>query len=226
MLGFSVVGSGRSGRSEPGLGVVGGRVVGLLVVVVVVWLLLGGGVAWGLVGHGFVGEFGGGGDGDGRFGQVGPVGVGVLGSGDVLTVDEGQGASEPVARVQRFDAGGGFVSRFAVDPSFAGGLTGFAVDPAGAVYVATGANGGVPSVVKYSLAGDVVYALNAGAVWSIVAGARVAVDPVDGSVYAMVTDALGAGLGRSGGLIRCRGCWFRRLMGLVRRVAVSGRVRR
>jgi hypothetical protein len=81
-----------------------------------------------------------------------------------------------------------FASSFLLDSSYQGGVSSAAVDASGAVYVATGFNGGVPSVVKYGAAGGVVYALGAsGSGTSINAGAQVAVDPVDGTVYVTAT---------------------------------------
>lgn len=171
MLGSLALGSSR----------VAGRLVGV-VVVAAVWLLSAGG-AWATTGHVFVGQFGGVGNGDGKFDEPlgnGPAGLAATASGEVVAVDE--------ARVQRFSAAGVFASSFFLDPSFQGGVSSAAVDPSGAVYVATGFNGGVPSVVKYGAAGGVVYGLDAsGSATSINAGAQVAVDPADGTVYVTAT---------------------------------------
>ena len=108
----------------------------------------------------------------------------------------GKRAQATQPRVQRFSADGAFLSRFAIDPSFEGGVSGLAVDPRGlgAVYVATGVNGGVPSVVKYSTAGVKELVLDGGSGVSINSDPRVAVDPVDGSVYVTATDLSTQGL--------------------------------
>jgi hypothetical protein len=160
-------------------------------------LSVGAGPVWGSVGHGFAGEFGGLGGGDGQFGQPlqnGPTGIGVMASGDVLTADEGQGVTSSAPRVQRFSQAGAFASAFLLDSSYAGGISSIAVDPAGpgAVYVATGFNGGVPSVAKYTAtgvsAGTLVDVLDPGLTTSVNAGAQVAVDPANGTVYATAID--------------------------------------
>jgi hypothetical protein len=176
-----------------------GRVVGLTVVGAVLVLVAGGGSARATTGHTYAGQFGGLGNGDGQFGEPfgnGPAGVAVMAStGEVLTADAAQTGQTTQPRVQLFSAAGVFESRFALDGSYDGGVSGLAVDPggAGAAYVATGANGGVPSVVKYSLAGVKEHALDVGVSGvSIVPNPHVAVDPVDGTVYVTVTDALGA----------------------------------
>ena len=171
-----------------------GRVVVGLVVVVSVWVLVvGGGCAWATTGHGFAGHFGGLGDGDGQFGEPsgGPTGLAAMAStGEVFTADAGGGSQGIQPRVQRFSADGVFLSRFAIDPSYEGGVSGLAVDPRGlgAVYVATGFNGGVPSVVRYSTTGVKELVLDGGLGVSINGDPRVAVDPVDGSVYVTATD--------------------------------------
>jgi hypothetical protein len=174
-------------------------VVGLAVIAAALLLTAGGGSAWATTGHTFVGQFGGAGDGDGQFGEpnaVGPAGVAVMPStGEVYTVDAAQATGPPQPRVQRFSADGVFMSRFAINPSYEGGASGLAVDAgSGAVYVATGVNGGLfPTVVKYTAAGVEDHALNVGVSGtSINPSAQVAVDPVDGTVYVTVTDALGA----------------------------------
>ena len=195
-----------------GRGVSGGAVVAPLVggsgasavgrwLVVLLLALVGGfafvapGSAWATTGHSFVGQFGEAGTGDGQFSssrQNGPVGLGVMSStGEVFTADDGQGVSDSESRVQRFDATGEFQSKFALDPTFLGGVSGIGVG-GGAVYVATGANGGDPAVVKYSLAGVRQYVLDVGSsVVSINQNAQVAVDPVDGTVYVTVTNEYG-----------------------------------
>ncbi len=127
-------------------------------------------------GHTFAGSFGGPGGENGQFSPA-PLGVGVGLSGEVFVADS--------SRMQSFSAEGVFASAFALEPSFDGGVSAIAVDSggAGAVYVATGANGGTPSVAKYS-AGALAYTLDAGSTTAIDPGARVAVDPADGTVYA------------------------------------------
>ncbi len=127
-------------------------------------------------GHTFAGSFGGPGGENGQFNPA-PLGIGVGLSGEVFVADS--------SRMQSFSAEGVFASAFALEPSFDGGVSAIAVDSsgAGAVYVATGANGGTPSVAKYS-AGALSYTLDAGSTTGIDPGARVAVDPADGTVYA------------------------------------------
>ncbi len=174
-----------------------GLFVGLLVV--------SGGVgsAWATTGHGFVGQFGGDGDGDGLFAEPvhnGPSGVAVLGSsGDVFTVDAGQGVGVPVPRVQRFSDVGVFASRFAIGSLYnaAGSV---AVDPAGEVYVSANRYvDGAPlgAVVKLGADGTFAYELDgpgSGTTFNnpLFGVAPVAVDPVDGSVFVAATDSGGA----------------------------------
>jgi hypothetical protein len=164
-----------------------------------VWLLLlSNGAAWATTGHTFVGQFGGAGNSDGQFGEgndVGPGGIAVMPStGEVVTVDEAR-ANRPFAvpRLQRFTADGVFVSSFPLDPSYEGGFSAVAVeDSSGAAYVASGFNGGIPSVLKYTAMGEVDYALDgSGAGFTISPRPYVAVDPADGSVYVTVTDSNG-----------------------------------
>jgi hypothetical protein len=149
------------------------------------------GSAWATTGHTFADAFGGLGAGEGQFNMPlrhGPAGVAVMPStGEVFTAED--------HRVQRFSAAGVFGSAFPLDPSYEGGVTGLAADPAGfgAIYVATGFNGGVPTVVKYSVAGVKLYALDVGSSGvSIIHGAQVAVDPADGTVYVTVTNEFGS----------------------------------
>ncbi len=147
--------------------------------------------AWATTGHGFADSFGAAGNGDGQFGAGGPAGVVVdQVSGDVLVGDPGHALGDgttPDPRIERFDASGAFVSSFAIDAAAANSGTQLAVDPAGAgsVYVSTGAG----SVVKYSLAGVLAYALDVGASGTAInPGAGVAVDPSTGTVYVTATD--------------------------------------
>lgn len=176
MLGSLAVGSGR---------------VGVAIGLVAAWFLaIGGGTSLGSTGHTLAGQFGGFGSGDGQFDQSrgGPGGIAVMPStGEVFTVD----AAIP-ARAQRFSADGVFSTALTLGPlSFA--ASGIAVDSggSGAVYVATNVSGDGPSVRKYSLAGSLAYALGRPGA-SIQPGAKVAVDPADGTVYVTAIDDLGA----------------------------------
>jgi len=181
---------GGSGASALGRGL-----VVLLLALVGGFAFVAPGSAWATTGHAFVGEFGGAGNGDGKFDQPpgGPGGVAVMPStGEVFAAD-----SPLAARVQRFSADGVFADAFALDPSLDGRVSGLAVDPTGlgAFYVATGLGGlSAPAVTKYSLAGVKAYALDVGGSGvSLNPGARVAVDPVDGTVFVTVTnDEFGA----------------------------------
>ncbi len=210
-LGLSFFFEGGSRSLEPGMAVVlpsSGfgfsraavrAVLALIAALVAVAAMAGplSGCAWATTGHTFAGQFGGLGDGDGQFGEPlgnGPGGVAVMAStGEVFTADAAQASQATQPRVQRFSADGAFLSRFAIDPSFEGGVSGLAVDPRGlgAVYVATGINGGVPSVVKYSTTGVKELVLDGGPGVSINGNPRVAVDPVDGSVYVTATSTQG-----------------------------------
>jgi hypothetical protein len=171
------------------------RVAGLVVVASLLVLVVGGGRAWATTGHTFAGQFGELGNGDGQFGEpagYGPGGMAVMAStGEVFTADAAQ-ANQPLQpRVQRFSADGVFASRFDLDRSvgFDGGVSGLAVDPRGlgAVYVALGFNG-LPSVTKYSTTGVKELALDGGAGVALHGNPHVAVDPLDGTVYATATD--------------------------------------
>jgi len=173
-----------------GASVFGRRLVVLLLALFGAAALVVPGSAWATTGHTFAGEFGEYGNGDGQFAEPfhnGPSAVAVMPStGEVFAVDEG--------RVQRFSEDGVFQSAFALDPSFQGGVSSAAADPtgSGAIYVATGENGGVPSVVKYSTAGVQAYALDtSGTGTSINGNAQVAVDPADGTVYVTATNDFG-----------------------------------
>ncbi len=149
------------------------------------------GSALATTGHSFADQFGAAGGGAGEFAAGGPAGVVVdQASGDVLVGDPGHTLGDgvtPDPRVERFDASGAYVSSFSIDAAAANSATQLAVDPAGAgsVYVSTGAG----TVVRYSLAGVLAYALDTGASGtSITPGAGVAVDPSTGTVYVMATD--------------------------------------
>jgi hypothetical protein len=142
------------------------------------------------------------------------TGLGVSGSGDVLVSGLGTdpGTGNESQRVQRFDGSGGFVSAFGVDPldlDPVADQSAVAVDQAsGAMYLLVfESNGGFRDwahVLKYSAAGVFEHELEVPA-----AGPNdpqpapgglsfnfysngLAVDPVDGSVYAAATTTEGA----------------------------------
>jgi hypothetical protein len=153
--------------------------------------LMGSADALATTGHSLADQFGAGGSDPGQFASGGPSGVAVdQASGDVLVGDPGHALGDgvtPDPRIERFDALGAYLSSFSIDAAAANSGTQLAVDPAGAgaVYVSTGAG----SVLKYSLAGTFIYALNVGlSEMSINPGAGVAVDPVTGTVYVTATD--------------------------------------
>jgi hypothetical protein len=183
-----------SGSFAVGSGRLGGRVVGLVVAGAAWLLMVGGGSAWGTTGHAFVGEFGGLGASYGQFGEfgAGPSGVSVIPATDeVVTLDRGQGEVSSAPRVQRFSADGVFASAFTIDPQF-NALGHVAGDSAGAVYVPTNRDPVISSVQKYSAAGVLEYELDASGSDTSVNNplflpARVAVDPVDGTVYVAAT---------------------------------------
>jgi hypothetical protein len=193
VLGSSAVGSGRPG-------VMSCRVWLGLAMVVVVWMLAaGGGSAWATPGHSFANQFGALGNGNGQFaelGGVGPAGVAVMAStGEVFTVDAGIRPGVATPRVQRFGADGVFTSALAIDPMY--NIIGpLAVDPAGvgAVYVSANRDPGLGVVVKYSADdGGFAYELDASTSGTtlnspLYGAAPVAVDPVDGTVYATASN--------------------------------------
>ena len=172
----------------------GTRSVGLAVAVVVCLLCVACGPAWATTGHDFAGQFGGAGEGDGQFSEPlanGPAGVAVMAStGSVFALDQSQ-------RVQQFSATGAFQSAFAVDSAYL--PTGaIAVDSsgAGAVYVSAWLNP-AGHVLKYSAAGTLAYELDVSTSGTsltspLTSSAPVAVDPVDGTVYAVATNAVGS----------------------------------
>jgi hypothetical protein len=131
--------------------------------------------------------------------QVGATGIAVRQStGDVFASDPGHTDSggNPAPRIQRFDAAGVVQSDIAINSTLYSSPASLAVDPAGAgaVYVGVTDNlTGTGAVVKYSAAGVFAYALDpAASSMSFVNPGVVAVDPVDGTVYAAATDAIGA----------------------------------
>jgi hypothetical protein len=146
-------------------------------------------------GHSYADQFGAGGNGDGQF-SGGPSGVAVLqDSGDVLASDPGHTLVDgvtPDPRIERFDESGAFVSAFSIDGGAYSSPSALAVDPAGAgvVYVSASDNStGSGTVLKYTATGVLAYALDASSSGtSINAGAAIAVDAGDGSVYVAATD--------------------------------------
>jgi hypothetical protein len=154
-------------------------------------LLMVSGSAWATTGHGFGGQFGAAGNGDGQFGAGGPAAVVVdQVSGDVLVADPGHTLGDgttPDPRIERFDASGAYLSSFSIDAAAFNSGVQLAVDPAGSgsVYVSTVAG----TVVKYSLTGVLAYALDVGVSGTAInPGAGVAVDPSTGAVYVTATD--------------------------------------
>jgi hypothetical protein len=154
------------------------------------------GPALATTGHGFASAFGAAGNGDGQFGAGGPSGVAVDPvSGDVLVVDPGHvgvdGVS-PEPRIERFDAAGTFQNAFSiVDPIYSSPGS-VAVDPSGggAVYVSLVSDTtGAGAVFKYNAAGTFQHVLDTtGSGTTINNPAPIAVDPADGTVYAMGGD--------------------------------------
>jgi hypothetical protein len=154
------------------------------------------GSALATTGHGFAGQFGAAGSDPGQFAPGGPASVAVdLSSGDVLVADPGHTLGDgttPDPRIERFDASGVYVSSFSIDAAAFNSGVQLAVDPAGSgsVYVSTVAG----TVVKYSLAGVLAYALDTGAsATAINPGAGVAVDLSSGNVYVTATDTATGG---------------------------------
>jgi hypothetical protein len=142
-------------------------------------------------GHSFAGAFGVAGSDPGQFAPGGPASVAVdPSSGDVLVADPGHTLGDgttPDPRIERFDASGAYVSSFSIDAAAFNSGVQLAVDPAGSgsVYVSTVAG----TVVKYSLAGVLAYALDVGASGTAInPGAGVAVDPSTGKVYVTAID--------------------------------------
>jgi hypothetical protein len=161
-------------------------VVGLVAVVALPLVVSSSALA--TTGYAPAGQFGGTGSGDGQFNFLGPNGLAVSqSSGDVYGSDP---YGSPSPRVQRFDASGTFVSAFSLPAGYStpGAL---ATDAGGSVYVSAvdSATFGA-AVLKFSAAGTLEHALNVGSSGvTITSGARVAVDPVDGTVFVAATDA-------------------------------------
>jgi hypothetical protein len=173
------------------------RVTGMIVAAIVLVLLLAVcAPALATTGHGFTDQFGAPGNEEGQFGAGGPSGIAVLSSsGDVFVSDPAHTLGDlitPDPRVERFDASGAYQSSFPIDSAFYGSPGALAVDPSGlgSVYVAaTELSTGAGVVLKYSAAGVFDYALDASAsTTAINAGAGIAVDPSDGTVYVTATD--------------------------------------
>jgi hypothetical protein len=175
----------------------GNRVTaGLLALgVVVVVGMFGASGAWATTGHSYAGQFGAAGQGLGEFAAGGPGGIAVRQStGDVFVSDPGHvlGDGSPAPRIERFDAGGAFQASFAIDAGAFSSPGALAVDPAGAgaVYVSVISNstfGG--AVAKYSAAGVFQDVLDVGMSGTALSGGTsVAVDPVNGTVYAAASD--------------------------------------
>jgi hypothetical protein len=136
-------------------------------------------------GHGFAGSFGGPGQENGQFNNtVGfpPFGVGVGLAGDVFVSDS--------VRIQRFDASGTFQSVIPIELYVAeSGAVAVDSSPAGGVYVSGGNRGtNVPEVAKYNVAGVFQYDLDASLSETSINFGPVAVDPSNGTVYAMATN--------------------------------------
>jgi hypothetical protein len=142
-------------------------------------------------GHSFADAFGAVGSDPGQFAAGGPSGVAVdPSSGDVLVSDPGHVGVDgvtPAPRVERFDADGTYDSSIAIDGAVYGQVGGVAVDATGAVYVSAFDNvAQAATVLKYSATGTFVHAVNTGGSGTALAlGAPVAVDPGDGTVYAL-----------------------------------------
>jgi hypothetical protein len=160
-------------------------VVGLVAVVALP--LVASGSASATTGYTLAGQFGGSGSGDGQFNFLGPAGLAVSqSSGDVFASDP---YGSPSPRVQRFDASGAFVSAFSVPGGYStpGAL---ATDSGGAVYVSVVESGTQGAVLKFSAAGTFAYALDVGSSGvTITSGARVAVDPGNGTIFVAATNA-------------------------------------
>ncbi len=163
-----------------------------VVVAALALCLVGASAALATTGHGFAGAIGAAGSDPGQFAAGGPSGVAVdPPSGDVLVADPGHvEGGAPAPRVERFAADGTYVSSIAVDGAAYGQVGGVAVNATGAVYVSAFDNvAQAGTVVKYSAAGTLTYALNTSASGTaLAAGGAIAVDPSNGTVYALATD--------------------------------------
>jgi hypothetical protein len=145
-------------------------------------------------GHSFADQFGAAGSDPGQFAAGGPASVAVdPSSGDVLVADPGHLGVDgvtPEPRIERFDAAGAYQSSIAIDGAAYGQVGGVAVDATGAVYVsALDIAGQVGTVLKYDATGTFVSALSPGASGTaLAAGGPLAVDPSDGTIYAVAAD--------------------------------------
>jgi hypothetical protein len=174
-----------------------GRLTGVRALVIAVVLaapLMVSAEALATTGHSFAGAFGAAGSDPGQFAAGGPLGVAVdQASGDVLVADPGHVGGDgvsPQPRVERFGADGTYESSIAIDGAAYGQVGAVAANAAGAVYVSAFDNvAQAGTVLKYSAAGTFAYALSTGLSGTTInAGAPVAVDPSDGTVYALATD--------------------------------------
>jgi hypothetical protein len=156
--------------------------------------LAGSSMALATTGHSFADQFGAAGSDPGQFAAGGPASVAVDPiSGDALVADPGHVGVDgvtPQPRIERFDAAGAYDSSIAIDGAAYGQVGGVAVDATGFVYVsALDIAGQVGAVLKYDAAGTLVSALSTGVSGTaLAAGGPVAVDPGDGTVYAVAVD--------------------------------------
>jgi hypothetical protein len=169
--------------------------IATVVLAVLALCLAGASGAWATTGHSFAGAFGAAGSDPGQFASGGPSGVAVdQSSGDVFAVDPGHTLGDgttPDPRIERFDASGAFQDAFSIDGTAYGSFGPLATDPAsGALYVSGAAPDTSGAVLKYSASGVFQYALDVGSSGMTIGyAASIAVDPTDGTVYALATDS-------------------------------------
>jgi len=148
------------------------------------------------VSHGFAGNLGGPGSGDGQF-TGGPAGVTVVpSSGDVWASDPGHMLPDgvtPDPRVERLDDSGAFQAAISIDGTAYASIGPLAVDPTSdALYVSAATPDTSGAVLKYSASGVFQYALDVGSSGTTIGyDAPIAVDPTDGTVYATAIDSVG-----------------------------------
>jgi hypothetical protein len=169
----------------------------LVIASVLALSLLASPVALATTGHSFADQFGAAGNGDGQF-AGGPTGIAVLpASGDVLTSDPGHTLVDgvtPDPRVERFDGSESFQSAFSIDGAVYNSPGGLAVDPSGSesVYITALDNvTGGGAILKYGAAGGFDHALDVSGSGTALSYAAAAVDPVDGTAYAIAADGSG-----------------------------------